>query len=134
MYFDLYSPEKNPLYNLCFNTKNSILYSSEFISALESKADYGKVYARNYGDSGDGKTFNNIPIKLYTGFTGEEVASFNKKLIETMKNVYAYNPDYNSLEVNKGNVEVQKYYPIFKSNLLSRNSKLTKNGYDLDMN
>ena len=124
----------NPLYNLCFNTKNSILYSSEFISALDSKATHGRVYARNYGASGSGKFFQNIPIKLYTGFTGKEVASFNEKLIKTMQNVYAYNPDYNLLEVNKGNVEIQKYYPIFKSNLLSRNSKLTKNGYDLNLN
>jgi hypothetical protein len=62
-------------------------------------------------------------MRKFTGFTGDEVATFNEKLIETMKSVYAYNPDYDSLQINVGDVALQKYSPKFTSNIISRNSK-----------
>jgi hypothetical protein len=41
-----------------------------------------------------------------------------------MKSIYAYNPDYDSLAVNKGNVLLQKNNPSFTSHLVNTNSRL----------
>jgi hypothetical protein len=46
-------------------------------------------------------------------------------MLETMKSVYVYNPDYDFLEVNVGNISLQNYNPYFTSNLLSIDSKFT---------
>jgi hypothetical protein len=44
--------------------------------------------------------------------------------MESMKYIYAYNPDYDSLTVNVGDVTIQDYYPYFTSNIISTNSAL----------
>jgi hypothetical protein len=36
---------------------------------------------------------------------------FNARLIRTMSSVYAYNPDYTSLQVYMGNVDIQDNQP-----------------------
>ena len=45
-------------------------------------------------------------------------------MLETMKSVYAFNPDYNSLTVNIGEVSIQNYNPYITSNIISTHSKL----------
>jgi hypothetical protein len=47
----------------------------------------------------------NIPVRAYTGFTGKQLAILNRKMLEALKSVYAYNPDYDSLNVNLGTVK-----------------------------
>jgi hypothetical protein len=39
--------------------------------------------------------------------------------MQTMKSVYAYNPGYDSLAVNVGNIVLQDYNPYFTSNLIN---------------
>ena len=106
----------NPRYNLSINTKNTIKQYSEFISTLQGiKGTYmaGLTF------------FSNV----YTGFTGEQLKTFNQKMLETMKSVYVYNPDYDSLPVNIGEVYIQNNKPMFTSNIISDNAKL-----DADLN
>lgn len=115
----------NPLYNLSVNTETSVAHSGEFVSVLTqvdtitptvqfTTYDYGeKQYNVSPGDS----------AREFTGFTGEQISKFNKALVETMKSIYAYNPDYNQIDVNLGNVTLQKYNPTFNSNLLCIDSK-----------
>ena len=114
-----------PLFNLSLNTKNTINYYSEFISTI----DYDTLSNVDifYSEDEDGdKAWHQVKTaKKFTGLTGSEIATFNQKMIETMKHVYAYNPDYDSLTVNVGNITLQNYNPYFTSNLLSYNAELT---------
>ena len=102
----------NPIYNLSINTKNSLKYNSEFISTVTG--EYATI------DVDDQQT----QILTFSGINGTQLATFNQKLLETMKSVYAYNPDYDSLPVNVGKVRVYDYHPIFKTNIISKNAKL----------
>ena len=116
----------NPKYNLSLNTKNSIEYNGEFISTLEwnilKDVNIWLVDTDGVNDSTYSTWVNTDEAREYTGFTGEEVAQFNKNMINTMKSVYAYNPDYDYLTVNIGEVSLQKYNPSFTSNLLNTSS------------
>lgn len=117
---------KHPKYNLSLNTKNSIEYNGEFISTLEWKVLKDvKVWLVDTDGVSDSKYSEWIKAdeaREYTGFTGSDVADFNKNMINTMKSVYAYNPDYDYLTVNIGEVSLQKYDPSFTSNLLNTDS------------
>lgn len=106
--------QKNPKYNLCLNTISSIDKHWHFYSALDW-ATMADPYNSGY------------IVRKYTGFTGEEVAIFNQRLLNTMKSVYAYNPDYDVREVNAGQVTLQNYYPKFTSYLINSNSQLNEN-------
>jgi hypothetical protein len=48
-----------------------------------------------------------------------------------MKSVYAYNPDYDSLQINVGDVTLQQFNPKFTSNIISRNSKFDFGDYNM---
>ena len=141
-----------PLYNLSLNTKNAIQYNSEFISTInyqeliewfyEANPDnpYLKIYGINFNRtkneeyktdwqnvnpySNDGHAWR---MRKFTGFKGSEVAKFNRLLLNTMKNVYAYNPDYESMIYNVGKINVQDYIPSFNSNIICIDSNLDCN-------
>lgn len=117
---------KHPKYNLCLNTKNSINYYSEFISTLDYKEISSSIWLYNTNTTEDDAPhwYGPTTLREYSGFTGSDISTFNKKMLETMKHVYAYNPDYDSLTVNLGNIALQTYNPNFTSNLLSIDSKL----------
>ena len=117
----------HPRYNLSLNTKNAINYNSEFISTLEWKEISSSVWGVNIDDAADAESGSwNGPYQMrsYQGFKSSEIATFNRKMIETMKYVYAYNPDYDSLSVNKGNITLQNYNPSFTSNIINEKSQL----------
>ena len=113
-----------PLYNLSLNTKNSIQYQSEFLSTIH----YNKLTNVDifYSEDEDGDTaWHTVKAaKEFTGLTGQQIATFNEKLLKTMSSVYAYNPGYDSLAVNVGNITLQDYNPYFTSNLLNQKSEL----------
>ena len=117
---------EKPKYNLCVNTPDTINYFGVFISAIDYHEIQSTLYLVNTNTAeGDAHGWTgNCTTREFTGFTGEEVTTFNKKMVETFKNVYAYNPDYDSLTVNKGSVTLQDYNPFFTSNLISTNSEL----------
>jgi hypothetical protein len=110
---------------MCLNTKNSINYNSEFLSTIDYKLIDGQVLGYDLDEDHENGWSSTVKMREYTGFTGKQIADFNSKLIETMKSVYAYNPDYDSLTVNVGNISLQTYNPYFTSNLLSIDSKFT---------
>ena len=143
---------KYPVYNLSLNTKNSIQYNSEFISTINYQElteqfykDYNlylEIYGINfnrtknenykidwqnvnpYSKEEDGHEWR---MRKFTGFKGSEVAKFNRLLLNTMKNVYAYNPDYESMIYNVGKINVQDYTPSFNSNIICIDSNLDCN-------
>lgn len=84
-------------YYLSANTKSSIDYSGEFISLVAGTC------------SG--------------GLSAFKLTDYNEKLLTTMSDVYAYNPDYDTFDIKVGNVEIQNKQIQFISNLLSRNAK-----------
>lgn len=116
-----------PYFNLSINTKDSILYQTEFISTISEEKDivkhqipmvYGKDENPLHWDRVQADTFR---LNLFNTL---QVAAFNRYLLNTMKQVYAYNPDYDTTVFNKGQVNMQNYHPIFNSNLLIRNADL----------
>lgn len=63
-------------------------------------------------------------MRKYTGMTSEQILKYNKCLLETMKSVYAYNPDYDKLVIKVGDVSVDDKNVKVLSNLISKNSKI----------
>lgn len=121
---------QNPRYNMCLNTKNSINYQSEFISTLDCKTLADKDQIAFHKGS---VWIESSPVREYTGLDGSEIEQFNKKMIQTMKNVYAYNPDYNYMSITAGDINIADYKPKFVSNLTSCKSTLTfENGQTLN--
>ena len=119
---------KNPKYNLCVNTKNSINYNSEFISSMDYKEISSTVWLFNCDNNNKderNKWYGPTTLREFVGMTGQELAQFNTKLVQTMKGIYAYNPGYDSLSVNVGNITLQDYSPYFTSNLINQKSSLS---------
>lgn len=114
----------NPKYNLTLNTKNAILYNSEFISTLDYKDMQGQAWGTNTSNANEDHWVDNINLRIYTGLTSHEISTFNQKLLETMSSVYAYNPDYDYLNIYVGNTEVDTHRVQFSSNLVNTNSTL----------
>ena len=138
--------QKAPLYNLSLNTKNAIQYNSEFISTIKyneitenNSSDQYQIFGINFNRTNkkDGKfrtDWQNVDphinkdepqwrMRTFTGFKGSQVAKFNRLLLNTMKNVYAYNPDYDSISYNIGDIKLQDYIPQFNSNIVSINAR-----------
>lgn len=116
-----------PRFNLSLNTKNSIQYYSEFLSTFDyttvQDVYRGWDYDHDPDTVADNIKSDPMTMRVFTGFDGEQIATFNQKLIKTMQSVYAYNPDYDSLRINAGDVSLQKYSPKFISNIISRSAK-----------
>ena len=119
---DLYN---YPKYNLSLNTRNAVDYYSEFISTIDYNTVTGNMthYVPDLKGSEESPT-TTVTMREYTGFTGSEIETFNRKLLKTMSEVYAYNPDYDSLMVNVGNVHTDDKQVTFNSYLVSTNSTL----------
>ena len=120
---------ENPKYNLVLNTQKSLEQNSEFISTINYDFTEGRqrgfdlhgdhytdVWTDWVGSSKNGRNFvetlNNADNvwfwnRRFTGFNAEQLSEFNKKLIQTMKGIYVYNPDYDSLTVNIGNALIE---------------------------
>ena len=122
-----------PCINLSLNTLSLINYQSEFISTtyfnqFDSNTTFDvNVCFTDSGNSGNWTTGTNNQgyLREFVGLGPEDLASFNKCLITTMKNIYAYNPDYDTLKIKVGDVKLQEYNTKFISNILSSNFRLT---------
>lgn len=97
--------KQDPLYNLSLNTKGVIEYNIEFLSSIEDK--------KSTEPQG----------RLFTGIRGKDIEFFNRALLKTMSKVYAYNPDYDSIKMNVGNVSVSDKKVQFTSNIISTDAK-----------
>ena len=105
---------QNPRYNLSLNTQNSLNNYSEFISTLDYKTiSNALLFGKGWeGGDADKKDKNKMVEKRvtaareYTGFTAKQLSDYNKQLLQTMKEIYAYNPDYDSLKLYSGDVAV----------------------------
>ena len=99
-----------PRYSSSLLTTSVVDYQSIFVPTI----DY-KIIFRDDG-------YRRVS---FTGLDGESLTKFNKSLLTTMKNVYAYNPDYSNTVVCQGLAQVQEMQASFTSNLISTNAKLT---------
>lgn len=127
---------QHPSYIACLNTKDMLNYVSEFIVTMQNNTAeipaegtpfiIGRSESDPYDDNVVGVSGYNKPIQAreFIGLTGPELASFNKTLLTTMKDIYAYNPDYDSLLVRQGNVNIKNTQSQFTSNLLSKYASL----------
>ena len=115
---------KNPRYNLSLNTKMMIDHQGEFLSTIDYLTCKTQVPFAYGGDNLTQPVFLGKNAKFtarkYTGITGEKVTKFNECLITTMKSVYAYNPDYDSIAVKLGDVAIKDHNIQFSSNLICK--------------
>jgi hypothetical protein len=123
--------------NMCANTVNSIKYQSEFISAVpynsfkinNSNTAYEFPFGRDDRNVQTTSKLNNgneVNSVKFSGFTYDELKDFNRKLLNTMKSIYAYNPDYDSLSIYKGNIAISDNQPQFTSNIINCKSALSE--------
>ena len=120
--------QKNPLYNMSLNTVNAIEHYGEFISTIQYELTNDRIVAHDTTSKRTWKwSYDNYYMLKYTGFTSSQIETFNRKLINTMKSIYVYNPDYDSLSVNVGEVSVRDYNTQFVSNIISNNASITFN-------
>ncbi len=139
------------LFNLCPITTELLESNSRFISAIQSDYFYDydaenkqthKAYIKYYNLSENreesklvGNDENGTLVEYlvpFTGFTKNEICKFNEAMLNTMKNVYAYNPDYDSMNIKVGDVNLQEHETKFTSNLVCVDSNLNidnLNGY-----
>lgn len=119
--------EAHPLYSLTLNTKNMLNYYSEFITTLDYKTKnggqtHGYDKAEDVGPV-EHTTGTNVKFRVFTGFNGSQLETFNTKLMKSMSQIYAYNPDYNSLAIKVGDVVTENTNPRFESNLINTYSE-----------
>ena len=117
----------NPKYLMCLNTKNMINRYSEFPVTMEYEigtTSKNTIFiGRGTEDRADPVEFEKaVTARKFIGLSGEQLVEFNKKLLQTMKGIYAYNPDYNSLIVKAGDVSVLDNKLRFTSNIISENA------------
>jgi hypothetical protein len=112
---------KNPRYNLSLNTKNSLTYYSEFLSTVSISNKTGYLYGSDL-EGHDRQTEDIKGIAVYGGVSGDSIATFNAAMLKTMSDVYAYNPDYDSLLVSLGDVRFDNPNVKFTSNLVCTES------------
>ena len=130
---------KQPLCSMGIISKNTAKYYTQFYSTIKHQGTYesgpvligakteGKVGDENlelmYYNNNDGNI--NVESNVFTGISSADLVNYNTCLIETMKNVYGYNPDYDYYSFNLGNVNVQDKKIKFVSNLISSNSRIS---------
>ena len=130
--------------NMCANTVNSIKYQSEFISAIpygnvlinsdttQYEYFFGRNENRNVQTTSNINVGNEVKSVKFSGFTYDELKDFNRKLLNTMKSIYAYNPDYDSLSIYKGNVDIIDNQPQFTSNIINCKSELSEDLHNIN--
>ena len=128
--------DKNPQYLLCASTKNMISRQSEFVINMkrEPKANIDDIYV-GYNTNGTPQPFNkSVNALKFIGLTGQQLTDYNKKLLETMKGVYAYNPDYNSLSVKSGDVSILDNKVRFTSNVICKDATINFSSDNASLN
>lgn len=118
-----------PYYLLCVNTVNMIDRQSEFAVNMNYKLDSDvNSIIIGYGDHRRPiLCAKSVTAAKIIGLLGNELVDFNKKLIQTMKSIYAYNPDYTSLTVRKGDISILDNKIRFTSNIISENADINFN-------
>lgn len=97
------------MFNLVANTKDSIKYSSEFISVIP--------YAYMVYNKDKGKR------RSYIGLSPSRLEHYNAGLIKSMKSIYAYNPDYSTVSIKRGDIVVENKEVQIISNLISKDAE-----------
>lgn len=119
---------ENPKYLFSPNTKKSIDLQSEFIVNMKFKVDTvaKNTLVSSYDKSNNDSEYINLETLAvkYNGCSGSELANINKKLINSMKQIYAYNPDYDVRRIKQGDISVEDLGIKFTSNLISSNASL----------
>ena len=96
------------IFNFIANTKDSIKYSSEFISVIP----YAYMVYNN-----DKKA-----RRSYIGLSPSRLERYNAGLIKSMKSIYAYNPDYSTVSIKRGDIVVENKEVQIISNLISKDA------------
>ena len=118
-----------PRFNMCANTQDSIDRYSEFISVINFtdpngvSANIVKGYKNQDGKYVESYEQGNYLIE-FQALSLSELSTLYKYLMQSMKTIYAYNPDYDTIQVQAGNVTVVDNKISFSTNLICEDAKL----------
>ena len=114
----------NPKYSMILNTVKSITTQAEFIPTMHRELMESNVQAL-YCNGEDGWTSwqGSQRHRKFVGLDGSQLATFNKKLLETMKYIYAYNPDYPTVSKLDGKIKVDDLSVQISSNIINELSE-----------
>ena len=114
----------DPKYSMVLNTVKSITTQAEFIPTMHRELMGSNVSAL-YCNGEDGWTSwqGSQKHRKFVGLDGTQLATFNKKLLETMKCIYAYNPDYPTVSKLDGKIKVDDLSVQISSNIINELSE-----------
>ena len=120
---------QSPKFNLVLNTYKSLEQNSEFISTIYYKEVNGRqrgfdLHGDYFSDVWATQSLKSYQNREFIGFNAQQLAKFNELLIQTMKGIYAYNPDYNYVTSSTGNTLIQDNEIKFNSNIIISDAKL----------
>lgn len=124
----------NPRYNMAAYTieqynSNYGVISTNYYSVVEADSlgsEYESMTSEEnaYGYS----SYKIIKHRRFHGATADELVDMYSKFIKTMSQVYAFNPDYTSINTFQGNAAVNDKEVYIASNIINDKSEFTING------
>lgn len=116
---------EHPLYNLAINTQSSLEQGDMFISTMDYKTSSGYIYGYDINKHRTRTYGGPYTSRAFVGMDGEQLKTFYEKFVNTVQNIYAYNPDYDKLQLQQGTVSVNSNPVSFTSYITSQNAALT---------
>ena len=116
---------RHPLYNLSVNTQSSLEQGDLFISTMDFAEKTGSIYGYDINQHRTKVWSGKITSRAFVGLDGQQLKTFYEKFINSVKKIYAYNPDYDMLPVQIGSITTDSNPVSFVSNMISKNAALT---------
>ena len=133
----------NPRYNMAAYTieqynSNYGVISTNYYSTIEANSLGSEYESMSSEENAYGYSHNKIiKHRRFHGATADELVDMYSKFIKTMTQVYAFNPDYTSINTFQGNASVNDKEVYVLSNIVNDKSEFTigdKTGSDLCIN
>lgn len=112
-----------PKYSMILNTVKSINYKTEFIPTIEYSKRDGASALYCAGEDGWIGWRECSNSRDFVGLDGSQLVKFNTKLLETMKGIYGFNPEYKTVSKLDGKTHIDDLSVQVTSNLVNVNSK-----------
>ena len=117
---------EHPIYNLAINTQSSLEQGDMFISTMDYKTSTGYIYGYDINAHRTCTySHSKYESRAFVGMDGEQLKTFYEKFVNTVQNIYAYNPDYDKLQLQQGTVSINSNPVSFTSYITSQNASLT---------
>ena len=124
----------NPRYNMAaytieqYNSNYGVL-SSNYYSIIEANSIGSEYESMDSDENAYGYSqYKIIKHRQFHGATADELVDMYSKFVKTMSQVYAFNPDYTSINTFQGNASINDKEVYILSNIINDKSEFTFNG------